>query len=151
MDFIIAHLDQILSVAGIVVAWILARPWAQEKAAAAKAWAAKTNTEKVWQIVLGVVAEIYNDSVRELKASGKFDDATKRVIAARATALVKKELTEHGLEFAQSALPGLVELAVSYLKAKGVAGASAPFSGASSRTSASVPPPELGSAIPGLP
>lgn len=152
MEYIVAHLDQILSIIGLVVAWLLARPWAKEKQAAAEAWMKKTNTEQVWQIVVGVVAQLYTESVREMKAAGTFNDAMKAKIAARAIELIKAEVKEHGLQIATSALPGLVEMAVSFLKAKGVAGASAPFSGESSRISDYVQGPELGAAtVPGLP
>ena len=88
MDWLIAHLDQVLSIAGLIIAWLLARPWAKEKQAAAAAWMAQTNTTQVWTIVVGVVSQLYVDVVRELKETDKFDAEAKRRIQQRALDLI---------------------------------------------------------------
>lgn len=152
MEFVIAHLDQILSIAGLIIAWLIGRPWAKEKQAFAAAWMAQTNTTQVWSIVVGVVSQLYVDVVRELKETGKFDAEAKRRIQQRALELIKLEIQEHGLTVLYSSLPGMIEVAVLWLKSKGMGSVlPSPFSPASSAASASVPPPELGSGIPGLP
>jgi hypothetical protein len=150
LDFLMKNLDQVLAIVAMILTWLLARPWAKTKLAEGQALLVKTNTEQVWKIVVGVVAQLYVETVRDLKAAGTFTPEMKKRIATRALELIKAEIAEHGLSIAQSVLPGMIEIAVSWLKSKG-ANVPAPFSAVSSAVSASVPPPELGVSIPGLP
>lgn len=151
LEFIQKNLDTILSIAGMILAWLVARPWAQSKLAQADLFIQQKNLTTVRHIALGVVQRLYQDSVRAMKEKGKFGEEEKRMIFNSACDLVKAEIKEHGVEIAQSLVPGIVEWAVQYLKSAGLgAKLPAPFLPGASAVSVSVQPQEAGPEIPGL-
>lgn len=150
MEWIISHWDQIVTVVLMVAGWLLARPWAKSKIAQAEAFGKETQLNLAWNLAVSVAQRVYQDCVRDLRANGKWDDEAKRRVLSNAVDIMKSEAKEHGLEIAQAILPGLIQRAVMFLKKEGQ-GAVVPFSIAAPEISASVPPPELGNSIPGLP
>ncbi len=119
MAFIQAHLDQILGIIGVVIVWVLQRPWAQAKRAEAQSFIDANNLQAVELLATSVATRVYADTVRTLKGSpGAWTSDMKRKVFGDAVEILKAEVKAHGLEIAQAALPGLLQKAVLALKPK---------------------------------
>jgi hypothetical protein len=119
MDWIIQHLDQILTIVGMVMAWVIARPWAKAKLEQANALIDAKNMGVARDIALSVAQRVYQDTVRTLKDAGKFDAETKRLVFEQACTILKEELKAHGVELLSSLIPGIMQVAVMALKNTG--------------------------------
>ena len=118
LAFIQANLDSILTIAGAILAWIVARPWMQAKKAEAQGFLDQNNLQSAELLAASVVTRVYSDTVRTLKGTQAWDENMKRKVLNDAVEILKAEVKEHGLEIAQAVLPGLIQKAVLAFKPK---------------------------------
>jgi hypothetical protein len=116
LEFVVANWDAIAGLVGTLVVWLWSRPVIQGRVAMAQAKLNELHLAKAAEIAKAVVAEMYQTTVRELKATGKFDAKTKAAIAASAGAKLKSELAAQDLGFLSALTPSLIEMAVNALK-----------------------------------
>ncbi len=118
LEFVQANLDSILGIVGMVLAWIVSRPWSQAKKAEARSFINSNNLQAVELLATSVASRVYTDTVRNLRGTTAWTDDMKRKVLNDAVEILKAEVKEHGIEIAQAVLPGLMQRAVLALKPK---------------------------------
>lgn len=121
LQFIQNNLDSILAIVGMILAWIISRPWAQAQKEKANAMIESMNMVAVADLAASVAQRVYQDTVRTLKNTTAWNDDMKRKVLNDAVEILKTEAKEHGLEIATAALPGIMQKAVNLLKTDGAA------------------------------
>jgi hypothetical protein len=129
MEAIIKNWDAIVGLLTLLLGWIMALPKVQAWFVDLDRRTQEYQLEAMKRLALGIVADIYQETVRTLKAEGTFDAAAKRRVKNYAVERLISVAKKEGLNVAREVLPALVELAVN--KLKGDAKSAAPFSPAS--------------------
>jgi len=118
LEFLAEHFDTLAGLVVFAVTAVLALPKVAEWKIRVKNWVDDNKMRTVYDLTLGIVAEVYQCYVRELKASGKFNGAAKEKALAMALGMVKGTLKEKGIDIAMEILPALIEKAVSKMKSE---------------------------------
>jgi len=117
MDWIIENWDAIAKIIVGIAVLVMGLPKAKEWRAKADAVVDENNMGKIRSVTLGVVAQIYSDTVREAKASKDgFSDTLKKQVFYLAVKRITEAAKKEGLPIIKDQIPALVEWAVNKLK-----------------------------------
>jgi len=119
MEFLSENADVILKLIAALVGAGFAVLKATEKGKAVAGWLKARKMQKAFALCVNVCTQIYDETVRTLKANGKFDAKAKAKVKAQAIEILKTQFAENGLGILKDLIPVLIEDAVSYLKGKG--------------------------------
>lgn len=115
--FLAKNIEAIVSFLGVLIALAMGSSVYQKH----KERIDKITESKTWDIAKSVVTNVYHNYVAELKkgkADGKLTVDEARKARQMAADEIKTKAKDEGLKIAKSALPGLVELAVNFMKKK---------------------------------
>jgi hypothetical protein len=127
IGFLNANFDGVIALLGMIVTGLVTLIKGTAWLARVKNSFQKRGMETAFTFALELVQDLYEESVRALKDEGKFDATAKAAIKVRAVNLLKEKLKTEGVSLAKELVPTLIELAIKYLKGKGVV---LPFSNA---------------------
>ncbi len=117
-EFFAEHFEAIVALVMFGVTTVLALPKVAEWKVRVANWRDDNNMRTVYDLTLGIVAEVYQCYVRDLKATGKFNGQAKEKAVAMAMGMIKGTLKEKGIDIAMEILPALIEKAVSKMQSE---------------------------------
>lgn len=119
LKLVIENWDSIAYIIGLIAVFVLGLPSVKALKTKAMIWTDDHNLGKLAEVVSGVVARIYVDTVRIAKANGEWDNTMKRQVLDRAVSTIKEAAKREGIPVIKEMIPGMVEWAIN--RAKGSA------------------------------
>jgi hypothetical protein len=116
INFVIENWEPISALIGMVAVYVLGLPKAKEWKAKAQQFIDERNLNRLLDVVKGVVAEIYQNTVRIAKAEGTWNDQVKKDVKDLAIRKITEAAKREGIPIIKEQIPALVEWAINSLK-----------------------------------